>query len=115
MPEPRGLWERTAPWIAAAAVVLALVFAAVIVYQQHDIRQAQQQLQTFTENAHSNTVAILNEHTTTLKEIASLRTEVTNLSEKDGPVLVAGQNALIAKLDWIECDTATPGQCGPRP
>ena len=117
MPENvRGWWERLAPWLVAGAVVVVMLFGVVILYQNHDIRQAQQQLQTFTEDAHSNTVSILNEHTNTLKEIASLRQEVTNLSEKDGPELVAGQNALIAKLTWIECTVGTnPSSCGPKP
>ena len=116
MPENvRGWWERLAPWLVAGAVVVVMLFGVVILYQNHDIRQAQQQLQTFTTNAHANTVKILNEHTETLKEVADLRQEVTALSNKDGPELIAGQNALIAKLTWIECDVATPGMCGPKP
>ena len=60
-------------------------------------------------------IKILTEHTDTLKQIDALRTEVTQLAAKLGPALTAGQDALIAKLTWIECSLATPGTCGTPP
>ena len=110
-------WERIAPWVVAVGAVLVILFAVVILYQNHEIRQAQVELQTFTANAHSNTVQILNEHTNTLKEVADLRNEVTTLVHADGPLITAGQMALINKLTWIECAVASnnPASCGTQP
>ena len=109
-------WERLAPWIAGVAVILFLLMGAVMLYQQNNLR-------TFTQDAHQHTAAqsdeilrVLNEHTDTLKEVTQLRQEVTALVNEDGPKITAGQNLLLARLTWIECAVAAgPASCGARP
>lgn len=114
----KRVWQSDAlrKVLIGVGVVYILVASTVIILQQYQQR-------IYTENAHANTVAILNEHSKTLAEVASLRQEVTVLAAKLGPALTAGQDALLAqfasveaKLGWVECTVAaTPTQCGPKP
>ena len=112
MSHVRDFWESEGlrKILLAALVVYVLVASTVIIAQQYQQRQ-------YTQNAHANTVALLEEHTATLKAVAKLQTEVAEAFAKGVPALTKGQSELVAKLSWIECTLATPHgtDCGAEP
>jgi hypothetical protein len=104
------LWEKYAPYIAGLMAVLLFGMTGAVLVQQH--------LDSQTLNEHTST---LNQDAGTLAAVKELRKEVTTFVRTDGPLIVGGQNQLLAKLTWIECaQTALGGNvptvsCGPRP
>jgi hypothetical protein len=107
----RSVWESDTlrKILLAVLVVYIVVASSVIIFQQY-------QQYHFTQVAHSNTVSLLNEHTQTLKVISQLQNEVANGYIKGVPEITTGQQALLNKLSWIECEVASAkDQCGPMP
>ena len=107
----KAIWDSDRLRKVMVFVGIIVIFALLGIVVLQGIQQ-----HTYTENAHSNTVALLNEHTQTLKAVAVLQKEVAQAFAKGVPELTAGQSSLVAKLDWITCALTTNAKtCGPAP
>ena len=102
-------WAHLAPWIAGVAMIIIMFALPTIVWQEYHYNKV-------SHGYHVQTVQILNEHTNTLNEVKQLRSEVTDLVKLYGPQLTAGQQKLIAQLDWITCTlSSSASACGTPP